>query len=158
MNKMLTEDEFIMVVKNTPLVAIDLVIRSKDNEVLMGMRLNEPAAGYWFVPGGRIRKNESIEDAFLRITKAELGMPYAIEHSRLLGAFTHKYQSNFAHVPGVSTHYVVLAYELLADVDLEQLPLDQHSKYRWVSKNSDPTTVHPNAEAYFSYFEPAFAR
>lgn len=147
---MLKDDEFITVVKNTPLVALDLVIRSKDNELLMGIRVNEPAAGWWFAPGGRIRKDEAIEDAFLRITKAELGTSYSIDHARLLGAFTHKYQTNFAHVPGISTHYVVLAYELQIDVDLEQLPMEQHSKYRWVGENGDLAMVHPNAIAYFS--------
>jgi colanic acid biosynthesis protein WcaH len=148
---MLEHDEFIRVVKNTPLVALDLIIRSKDNELLVGMRVNEPAAGSWFVPGGRILKNESIEDAFLRITKAELGKSYSIDHARLLGAFTHKYQTNFAHIPGISTHYVVLAYELQADADREPFPMEQHSEYRWVGKNDDLTMVHPNTKAYFSY-------
>lgn len=148
---MLKDDEFITVVKNTPLVALDLVIRSKDNELLMGIRVNEPAAGWWFAPGGRIRKDESIEDAFLRITKAELGTSYSIDHARLLGAFTHKYQTNFAHVPGISTHYVVLAYELQIDVDLERLPMEQHSKYRWVGEYGDLTMVHPNSRAYFPH-------
>jgi colanic acid biosynthesis protein WcaH len=148
---MLEHNEFIRVVKNTPLVALDLVIRSEDNELLMGMRINEPAAGSWFVPGGRIRKGESIEDAFLRITETELGKHYSIDQARLLGAFTHKYQTNFAHEPGISTHYVVLAYELQVDVDHEQLPMEQHSEYRWVGKNGDLTMVHPNAMAYFSH-------
>ncbi len=145
---MLEDDEFIRVVKNTPLVSLDLVIRSKDDELLMGMRVNEPAAGSWFVPGGRIRKDESIEDAFLRITKAELGKAYSIDHARLVGAFTHKYQTNFARMPGIGTHYVVLAYELQADVDLEQLPMEQHSEYRWVGKNDDLARVHSNSKVY----------
>lgn len=151
--KMLNEDEFINVVKNAPLVSLDLVIRSEDNELLMGMRVNEPAAGFWFVPGGRIRKDESIEDAFLRITGAELGKSYSIEYARLLGAFTHKYPTNFAHIAGISTHYVVLAYELQVGVDMEQLPMEQHNEYRWLGNNSDLAKVHPNAQAYFSCVE-----
>lgn len=150
---MLENDEFIKVVKNTPLVALDLVIRAGDNKLLMGMRINEPAVGWWFVPGGRIRKDESIEDAFLRITKTELGKSYPIDHARLLGAFTHQYQTNFARMPGISTHYVVLAYELQVDVDLERLPKGQHSEYRWVGENGDPARVHPNTLVYFKQAE-----
>ena len=146
--KVLENDEFIMVVKNAPLVSLDLVIRSGDNKLLMGKRVNEPAAGSWFVPGGRIRKDESIEDAFLWVTKAELGKPYSIDHAPLLGVFTHKYQTNFAHMPGIGTHYVVLAYELQIDVDPKQLPLEQHSEYRWMGE-IDLAIVHPNTEAYF---------
>jgi colanic acid biosynthesis protein WcaH len=150
---MLENDEFIRVVKNAPLVALDLVIRSNDNRLLMGMRVNEPAAGFWFVPGGRIRKDESIEDAFLRITTAELGRPYPIDQARLLGAFTHKYQTNFAHIADISTHYVVLAYELQADIDQEQLPMEQHNEYRWLGSNDDLTKVHPNTKAYFPFVD-----
>ena len=148
---MLKNDEFIMVVKNAPLVSLDLVVHSGNNELLVGMRVNEPAAGSWFVPGGRILKDESIEDAFLRITKAELGKPYPIDRARLLGAFTHKYQTNFARIPGISTHYVVLAYELRINIDPKQLPTEQHNEYRWVGKNGDLTEVHPNTQAYFEY-------
>lgn len=147
---MLDKNEFIEVVKNAPLVAVDLVIPSGNGELLVGLRVNEPAAGSWFVPGGRIRKNESIEQAFLRITEAELGQAYPIGQARLLGAFTHKYETNFAHVPGIGTHYVVLAYELRIAIDIDRLPPDQHNGYRWVGPNSDLTEVHANTQAYFA--------
>lgn len=146
---MLDNNEFLMVVKNTPLVAIDLVVRSGDDRLLMGKRINEPAAGWWFTPGGRIRKDETIEDAFLKITQCELGNSYSIDHARLLGAFTHKYPTNFARAPGIGTHYVVLAYELRDEIDLKKLPTEQHSEYRWMGRSDDLTTVHPNAAAYF---------
>lgn len=146
---MLAREDFIKVVKHTPLVSIDLVICSEEHKLLMGIRVNEPAAGSWFVPGGRIRKDESIEDAFMRITKTELGKSYSMDHAHLLGAFTHKYKTNFAHSPGISTHYVVLAYQLRIDIDPLQLPMEQHSEYRWLGKNDDLTKVHPNTKAYF---------
>lgn len=103
------------------------------------------------MPGGRIRKNESIEQAFLRITEAELGCAYTIDQARLLGAFTHKYETNFVRVPGVGTHYVVLAYELRVAIDIARLPPEQHNSYRWVGKNSDLAGVHTNTQAYFAY-------
>lgn len=148
---MLNNNEFIEVVKKTPLVSLDLIIPSGTGELLVGLRVNEPAAGSWFVPGGRIRKNESIEQAFSRITEAELGQAYAIDQARLLGAFTHKYETNFAHVPDVSTHYVVLAYELRVAIDIDRLPAEQHRGYRWVGKNSDLTEVHANTQVYIPY-------
>ncbi|MGZ4996521.1 MAG: hypothetical protein ACXV8J_01645, partial [Methylobacter sp.] len=54
----------------------------------------------------------------------------------------------------ISTHYVVLAYELQADINLKQLPTEQHSEYCWVAENDDLAKVHPNAKAYFSYTKP----
>jgi colanic acid biosynthesis protein WcaH len=40
----------------------------------MGWRENEPAKRTWFVPGGRIRKDEKIADAFERIIRTETGL------------------------------------------------------------------------------------
>ncbi|MHC5075082.1 MAG: GDP-mannose mannosyl hydrolase, partial [Planctomycetota bacterium] len=48
------DDEFINVIKLTPLVSIDLLIKNADGKYLLGLRENEPAGNYWFVPGGRI--------------------------------------------------------------------------------------------------------
>lgn len=146
---MLSQQEFLAVVKNTPLVAIDLVVRSSANQILMGKRVNEPAAGYWFVPGGRIFKLETLAEAFRRITQSELGQARNIEDGELLGAFTHIYDSNFARQPGISTHYVVLAYRLKLDLALENLPRQQHAGYRWFSGDYDLAEVHPNSRAYF---------
>jgi hypothetical protein len=40
-----------------PLVSIDLIIRDNADRVLLGLRNNEPAKGYFFVPGGIILKD-----------------------------------------------------------------------------------------------------
>ncbi|MGY6275346.1 hypothetical protein [Methylomonas sp. MgM2] len=53
-----------------------------------------------------------------------------IEEWKLLGAFTHIYDNNFAQQSGISTHYVVLAYQVQVDVNLDLLPLHQHTGYR----------------------------
>ncbi|WGS84397.1 GDP-mannose mannosyl hydrolase [Methylomonas sp. UP202] len=148
---MLDKQAFLNVVDLTPLVSIDLVIRSETNAILMGERLNEPAAGYWFVPGGRIFKNETLEQAFRRITRAELGIELEISQGQLLGGFTHLYDTNFAKAPGIGTHYVVLAYQLRLPLSLDQLPSAQHSGYRWLGEHDDLSRVHANSLAYFPY-------
>src|SRR3954466_13792753 len=58
MTEHLSDAQFADVVRLAPLVSIDLVIRDPDGDVLVGLRTNAPAKGFWFVPGGRIRKNE----------------------------------------------------------------------------------------------------
>ena len=57
---MLNDTDFLHIVDATPLVSIDLVLRNERDEVLLGQRKNRPAQGIWFVPGGRIRKNERV--------------------------------------------------------------------------------------------------
>jgi colanic acid biosynthesis protein WcaH len=43
-------NEFAEVIRLTPLVAIDLIVRSPEAKVLVGRRVNEPAKGLLFVP------------------------------------------------------------------------------------------------------------
>jgi len=64
---------FKTVIASTPLIAIDLIVVNERKEILLGKRLNQPAKNYWFVPGGRILKNETLDNAFKRLTLTELG-------------------------------------------------------------------------------------
>jgi colanic acid biosynthesis protein WcaH len=91
----LSHDELAGVVKKTPLVSIDLVVKNNRGEILVGLRKNEPARGFWFVPGGRILKDERIAEAFARIGHDELGIDLAFEDARFLGVFEHLYPNNF---------------------------------------------------------------
>jgi 8-oxo-dGTP pyrophosphatase MutT (NUDIX family) len=67
----LSEEEFGRIVRCAPLVSIDIIIRDPERKVLLGLRNHEPAKGYYFVPGGRIRKGELLKEAFSRILAAE---------------------------------------------------------------------------------------
>ena len=147
----LTNQEFMEVIERTPLVSIDLVVRDAEGRILLGFRKNEPAKGTWFVPGGRIRKDETRDAAFERISFAELGTQCTRAQSRLLRDYEHIYETNFMGQPGIGTHYVVLAYQL--DVaDLPDLhPTDQHSAWEWFSRAeaSQTDSVHKNVLPYF---------
>ncbi len=59
----LSAADFSTVIRSTPLVSIDLILTRPDGAVLVGRRQNEPAKAYWFVPGGRIRKDERLDAA-----------------------------------------------------------------------------------------------
>ncbi|HGT8289544.1 TPA: GDP-mannose mannosyl hydrolase, partial [Escherichia coli] len=50
--------KFREVIQLTPLISIDLLIENENGEYLFGLRNNRPAKNKFFVPGGRIRKNE----------------------------------------------------------------------------------------------------
>ena len=147
---MLERAKFREIVMHAPLVSIDLIVRNNQGEVLLGLRKNGPAKNTWFVPGGRILKDEKITAAFQRITAAELGTALDLEKTRFLGVYEHFHKDNFADEPGFGTHYVVLAHEL-RDFAPSALPSAQHSEYRWVRQTellSDPS-VHRYSRDYF---------
>jgi len=126
---------FQTVVDSTPLVSIDLLVRDSSGRILVGKRVNRPAQGYWFVPGGRILKNERLADAFARLTKAELGIELAIQSARYLGLYEHFYDDSIFSDAGeaVSTHYVVNGFEVVLPEGYSGLPYEQHNDYRWLS-------------------------
>lgn len=134
----------------TPLVSLDLVIRDPQARMLLGYRNNRPAQGSWFVPGGRIGKNERLTAAFDRISRGELGTPLAMTEARSLGVFEHLYDDNFAGIPGFGTHYIVLAYTLTVDPSRLTLPQDQHSRYLWLGDDEilGRDDVHAYSRAY----------
>lgn len=131
---MLSKERFLGVVDAAPLVAMDLVVVRGGTELLLGRRNNRPAQGWWFVPGGRIRKNEPMHAALTRVARDELGLdlaslPAPPEH---LGAFEHFYDDCFAGDVGVSTHYVVMGNLLQLPAGTELAAADaQHSGVRW---------------------------
>jgi colanic acid biosynthesis protein WcaH len=133
MNKLskLGREEFLKVVRAAPLVSVDVVLQDDEGRVLMGLRSNEPAKGFWFVPGGRILKGERIAEAFERVVTEELGCTVRFAQARFLGVFQHFWDSNFAAEPGVSTHYVSLGYVLNLPDGAAIRGDPQHHELKW---------------------------
>lgn len=147
----LSTQDFLTVVRLAPLVSLDLVVINPRGEVLVGLRTNRPAEGYWFVPGGRIQKDERLDAAFRRLTGEELGHPIGLADASALGVYEHLYEDNFAGVEGFGTHYVVLGYTLALDHIPAALPRTQHRDYLWLTPDAMRARgdVHPNTLAYF---------
>ena len=150
----LPADVFKTVVDATPLVSIDLICQRADGCVLLGQRVNSPAQGTWFVPGGRIVKNETLDAAFARLTLEELGTAIPRAQARLLGVYEHFYDDSVFGPAGEapSTHYVVLGYALRLPPELANaLPEQQHTAYRWQTPADvlAASDVHENTKDYF---------
>jgi colanic acid biosynthesis protein WcaH len=143
--------DFEQIVRLTPLVSIDLIVRSPDGRVLVGRRKNAPAKDVYFVPGGRITKNETLAEAFKRLTQVELGREERIENARFRGVYEHIYPDNRMGKDGFGTHYVVLAYEFTVSLGGTALPTDQHGDYEWMTLERlvSSNEVHKNTKAYF---------
>jgi colanic acid biosynthesis protein WcaH len=148
---LLSPDDFHSVVRLAPLVSIDLIIRNAHGEVLLGLRNNEPAQGFYFVPGGIILKQERLQKAFARILKRETDYDASLEHARLLGVYEHFYDANSFGDENFGTHYVVLAHELMLAGASAPKSDAQHSEMRWWGKRDLLVSdrVHENTKAYF---------
>ncbi|WP_441546131.1 GDP-mannose mannosyl hydrolase [Citrobacter freundii] len=150
MAKRLAPELFRTIVEHTPLISIDLIIRNNEGQTLLGQRLNRPAQGYWFVPGGRIFKDESFVEAFRRITLQELGVQLNFDDAVLLGIYEHLYNDNFFGTD-FSTHYIVHGYEIILQPQQLNLPFAQHNYFKWFNVDALLTNalVHQNTKNYF---------
>jgi len=148
---MIDNKQFLAIIDATPLVSIDLILEDQQGNILLGKRTNRPAQGYWFVPGGRIRKNEKLADAIKRVSLTELGTEITLDDGQLLGAFDHIYDDNFSGVEGINTHYVVLAYTIKLKGDFTIMTDEQHSEMKWWQLDAllDSPEVHDNTKLYF---------
>lgn len=154
----LSQQDFENVRRLAPLVAVDLIVQDRHARILLGKRRNEPASGQWFVPGGRIRKDERLRVAFSRIVADELGQAETLRVSsnlddgHFLGVFEHHYPHVNQDASAPTIHYVVLAYRIVAEGDgLEGLPKSQHDEWRLSSVDDlmQDASVHQNVKEYF---------
>jgi len=154
--KMLDNKNFKTVIDSTPLISIDLLVK-KDNKILLGRRINKPAQGYFFSIGGRVYKNESIQQAMSRLAQTELNIelffsisPRGVKSTpKFVGVFEHFYGDGIYE--NISTHYINLAYEFNVDDEMLNLPTDQHNEYQWFSIKEllKSKQVHKYVKGYF---------
>jgi len=143
---MLDDQTFETVISSTPLISIDLLVK-KDNKILLGKRINKPAQGCLFSIGGRVYKNETINNAMMRIAKNELNIELK-SIPRFIGVFEHFYDDSIYQ--DVSTHYVNLAYGIEIE-EVPNLPTEQHKEYQWLTIDEllKSKQVHKYVKDYF---------
>ena len=143
---MLDDTTFKTIIDSAPLISIDILLK-KDNKILLGKRINKPAQGYFFSTGGRINKNESIDNAMARVALNELNIELK-SIPKFIGVFEHFYYDSI--YKNVSTHYVDIAYEYEVK-EIPDLPTEQHSEYKWftIDELLESKQVHKYTKDYF---------
>jgi colanic acid biosynthesis protein WcaH len=148
---MLSQDDYYFVGSKSNLTSIDLIIHH-NKKYLVGKRINNPAKGYYFVPGGVIHKTEKIKQAFKRLTLKELGFEIDQQDFKFLTISQHWYKNNFRD-NAYGTHYISLAYQKeLSDNEFLKINIyDQHSDSKWLTKEEIliDNTVHPYTKGFF---------
>ena len=150
----LSEEIWKTCVDSIPIFGIDMVIFSRKYGVLMGRRINNPAKGKLFVPGGRVYKNEKIIDAFNRILLSETGLTFSFNKSTSMGLYEHFYNVTSWSNSDCSTHYIIEAR--LIEIELENIKLkinldEQHSNFEWISiEDIQSDTIHSYSKMYLN--------
>ena len=116
------------IVKRLPIVSVDALI-VVDGALLLVRRNNEPVKGEWWVPGGRIHKGESLEEALRREILEETGLE--LKDCRLINVYSRVFPER---------HDITIAY--LCHCKRGQVKLNsEHSEYALFK--SMPRGLHP---------------
>lgn len=129
------------VVRFLPLCTVDLVVFNPAlTQVLLFLRQNRPLQGEWFSLGGRLLKNETIQECALRQARAEAGLELSPE--RLVrGPVFDEFFPDSRYGPEFPSHTVnvclgyVLEQEQIVRLD------GQHSSFGWHA--IDEQGLHP---------------
>lgn len=61
-------------------LAASVVVKDTAGRILLVLRANEPEAGRWTIPGGRVEPGETLEEAAAREAFEETGLQVVVEH------------------------------------------------------------------------------
>ena len=131
-----------------PIPCVDLLVTDPLGHVLLVERKNEPAAGQWWFPGGRVHLNETRQATALRKLKEECNLePTAIKE---IGTFDVILEANS---PGVANHGITTLFQMR--VSETEVQLDNQSRasswrlpFDWAEED-----LHPIVREWLAEFE-----
>ena len=153
MYEKVSDEIFLQLIENAPMVSIDLIVKSTAGRILLGLRKNAPAEKSWFVPGGYVGKGETLKEAFQRISRDELKQNFSWEDAEFLGIPSrHYYPDEQKLGKTVDIHYVVLPYVIYVTEEFCLKEDDQHLEYKWFKPDEllKDDSVHPNTKDFFA--------
>lgn len=126
-----------------PIVTVDVVFLNADKtKILLGKRVNEPFAGVFYSFGGRLHKNEDLQDATSRIAREEVGISLSPADSIFAGVLNEINDTSI--FPGVNYQAITLYFGCTITEDAFSLD-SQHSDVQWFP--IDDPSLHPNVKA-----------
>ena len=90
----LPDEDYKKVLSTVPIVCVDCLVLNEKGEFLLIRRNNQPLKGEYWVPGGRVYKNEKLFSAVYRKMLDEIGVEVKIV--RLIGFFEEFFPSSIS--------------------------------------------------------------
>ncbi|GAC1468200.1 MAG: NUDIX domain-containing protein [Isosphaeraceae bacterium] len=120
-----------LILQNVPIACVDIAIVASGG-VLLVRRKDRPAAGEWWLPGGRVYKGEKMCAAARRKGVEEVGLECHV------GPIIHTAETIFPDGPhGIPVHSInscFLLYPINRDSEVEVRLDGHHSSYQWARK------------------------
>ena len=135
-HKLIPQDQYNLIIDNIPIACVDITIVVK-GFVLLVKRLDHPAKGDWWVPGGRVLKGEMMKETAKRKALEETGIDCYV------GPIIYTAETIFSDGPcNIPIHSINSCFFMYPVSTVFEVKLDDHSDgFKWV--NNIPDEVHP---------------
>ncbi|KAB2948045.1 MAG: NUDIX domain-containing protein [Candidatus Methanoperedens sp.] len=131
--------EYKKILENMPICCVDVVI-CHCNKILLVYRNNEPAKNEWWFPGGRVYKNERLEEAAVRKTSEEVGIKVQI--IKMIGIYETMFDKGPFDDLKSGVHTINIYFLVKPTLENFKIKIDDTSSdYRWIDKIEE--NLHP---------------
>ncbi len=110
-----------------PIICVDCFVVNDQGEYLLVKRRNEPLKGEYWVPGGRLHKNEKLVDAVHRKMLEEIGVD--VEIIKNVGFYEEFFENTEQNAEG-GVHSISIVY-LVKPISYEIKLDDQSAEWGW---------------------------
>jgi len=129
--KQIPQKEYKKILEKMPICCVDGVISFR-GKVLLVLRNKEPAKNKWWLPGGRIFKNERLRAAMKRKIKEETGINVKVE--KIIGIYETFFKKGPFKNLKTGVHTINICF-LCTPTSFPKIKLDKTSKgYKWIDK------------------------
>ncbi len=131
--------EYKKIIENIPICCVDVVICHSD-KILLVYRNTEPAKNEWWFPGGRVYKNEKLEDAAIRKAYEEVGIKVQIV--KMIGVYETLFNKGPFDDLKSGVHTVNIYFLVKPTSENFKIKIDNTSSdYRWIDTIEE--NLHP---------------
>lgn len=118
------------------------IVLNKDNQVLL---VKHTYQSHWYLPGGGVKRGETVKSALLRELKEEVGL-ITKEEPKLFGIYFNNYS-------GVNDYPIIF---IIKNYDLIKIYSHEIEAFDWFSYEALPEMVSPGTQRrldeYFNHF------
>lgn len=122
-----------------PAVTADCIVMTRDNQVLLIQRKNEPCQGQWAFPGGFMNIDETAEAAAVRELQEETGITLSETDIFQVGAYT-------AVDRDLRERVITIAYLAEIDAPVPVKGSDDAARAQWFPLDALPPLAFDHAE------------
>lgn len=126
------DELFKEIVDKMPICTVDIVFfNPSKNKILLCKRANPPFKNIYLTNGGRLLKNEELEDCAARKAKEELGI--TIDKSKLIFGGVMNMITNKSIYDNISYHAMGIFFGYIVDEETTITLEEQHTEFKWFS-------------------------